>query len=202
MTHHETPNPDSKKKNSEVLTKIFFIIALYISFLFSGIFEEKLYKGKYTSDSNPKVSVKFSHPTIAILVNSIIAWVISMIALASMGKPVKSPFEKNDKLLLGSYYMFSRLSSENSLNYLDFISKIIGKSCKSVSSKKYYLKLLVILIYFLYNVPFVGEYVLKKLVNQKSTTQVHTHGYNDLVKVVITTLSIILFNLEDNVIFF
>jgi hypothetical protein len=134
MTHHETPSQDSKKKNSEVLTKIFFIIALYISFLFSGIFEEKLYKGKYTSDSNPNKSVKFAHPTIAILVNSIIAYVISMIALASMSKPVKSPFEKNDKLLLGSYYMFSRLSAENSLNYLDFISKIIGKSCKSVSS--------------------------------------------------------------------
>jgi hypothetical protein len=136
MVHHDTPNPDSVKKNSEVLTKIFFIIALYVSFLFSGIFEEKLYKGKYVSDVDSNKTVKFAHPTIAIMVNSIISCVISMIALASMKAPVKSPFEKNDKLLLGSYYMFSRISSENSLNYLDFISKIIGKSCKSVSSKK------------------------------------------------------------------
>ncbi len=41
--------------------------------------------------------------------------------------------------------------------------------------------------------------MLKKLVNQKTETQVHTHGYGDLIKVIITTLSIILFNLEDNV---
>lgn len=50
------------------------------------------------------------------------------------GKSTKSPFHGNDKLLLGSYYMGSRFSAECSLRYLDFISKIIGKSCKSASS--------------------------------------------------------------------
>lgn len=34
--------------------------------------------------------------------------------------------------------------------------------------------------------------------NQKGESKVHTHGYNDLIKVVITTLSIILFNYQDN----
>jgi hypothetical protein len=178
------------KKENETLTKIFFIIALYVAFLFSGIFEEKLYKGSYFSHSDPSKKIKFSHPVIAIFTNSVISFIIASIALKSTKKPDATPFEKNDKLLLGTYYMLSRTTSENSLNYLDFISKIIGKSCKSVS---------IILIYFLYNVPFIGEYVLKKLVNQKTDTAIHTHGYNDLVKVVITTLSIILFNLEDNV---
>lgn len=40
------------------------------------------------------------------------------------------------------------------------------------------------------------------MVNQKHDSSVHTHGYNDLVKVIITTLSIILFNIEDNVILY
>lgn len=50
----------------------------------------------------------------------------------------------------------------------------------------------------MYNVPYIGEYFLKSLVNQKGNSQVHSHGYTDLIKVVITTLSIILFNCEEN----
>ncbi len=52
--------------------------------------------------------------------------------------------------------------------------------------------------YYLYNVPYLGT-LLKRLVNQKDGKGMHTHGYNDLIKVVITTLSIILFNIEDTV---
>ena len=137
MVDNETPKEGSaSNKNSEIFTKIFFIIGLYVSFLFSGIFEEKLYKGSYFSDSDPSIKIKFSHSLIAIFANSVIAAIISGGILASMKTPEKSPFEKNDKLLLGTYYMMSRTSAESSLNYLDFISKIIGKSCKSVSSKK------------------------------------------------------------------
>lgn len=40
--------------------------------------------------------------------------------------------------------------------------------------------------------------LFKALVNQKSEKTIHTHGYADLVKVVITTLSILLFNYEDS----
>lgn len=138
MTNQETPK-DNKKSNSETLLKIFFIIGLYVSFLFSGIFEEKLYKGKYVSDKDPSISIKFNHPLIAIFANSIIALIISQFALSSMKKPENTPFEKNDKILLGTYYMISRTTAENSLNYLDFISKIIGKSCKSVSSKYFHI---------------------------------------------------------------
>jgi hypothetical protein len=139
MTLKETPShnivANKENKQSETLTKILFIIALYVSFLFSGIFEEKLYKGTYVSDKDPSQSIKFKHPLIAIFFNSVISYLISTIALATMKTPEKTPFEKNDKIMLGTYYMLSRVTAENSLNYLDFISKIIGKSCKSVSSK-------------------------------------------------------------------
>jgi len=57
----------------------------------------------------------------------------------------------------------------------------------------------VILIYYLYNVPFIGEHIVKKLVNQKNNSSVHTHGYSDVFKVLITTASIVLFNLEESV---
>lgn len=48
----------------------------------------------------------------------------------------------------------------------------------------------------MYNIPFVGD-LLTMLVNQPKNESVHSHGYNDLFKVLITTLSIILFNCED-----
>jgi hypothetical protein len=102
--------------------------------------------------------------------------------------------------MLGTFSMCSRVSSENALNYLDFISKIIGKSCKSISSKFFSnLNFIVIAIYFLYNIPFIREKIIKKLINQKDELKLHTHGMNDLLKVVVTTLSILLFNLEESV---
>jgi len=50
-------------------------------------------------------------------------------------QPKATPFKISDKILLGSYYMLIRLAGDYSLQYLDYITKIIGKSCKSVSSK-------------------------------------------------------------------
>ncbi len=71
-------------------------------------------------------------------------------------------------------------------------------SASLVSLLRVYLINLVIMIYYCYNLPVIGQ-LLKKLVNQDKASSVHSHGYNDLIKVVITTLSIILFNCEDAV---
>jgi hypothetical protein len=131
MAKLETPKQEDKNKHSVIWTKIFFIVGLYVSFLFSGIFEEKLYKTIYSSENTPKI--KFSHPIIAILLNSFISLVISSGFLLTFKSSEQTPFKTEDKVLLGTYYMLSRTTAENSLNYLDFISKIIGKSCKSVS---------------------------------------------------------------------
>jgi hypothetical protein len=135
MTKNETPDSEHVEINtgrySEFVTKMFYIISLYICFVFSGIFEEKLYKTNYTLGSE---KVKFHHPSIAIMANSIIATFIAQIVLMTMKKQKESPFKKGDKFMLGSYFVLSKLTAENSINYLDFISKIIGKSCKSVAS--------------------------------------------------------------------
>lgn len=52
------------------------------------------------------------------------------------------------------------------------------------------------MVYFMYNMPVIGS-LFKKLVHQKSEKAVHGNGYSDLIKVIITTLSIILFNFEE-----
>lgn len=53
----------------------------------------------------------------------------------------------------------------------------------------------------MYNLPLVGA-GLKKLINQQSKDNVHTHGWSDFVKVVITTTAILLFNSEEGVKYF
>jgi len=36
---------------------------------------------------------------------------------------------------MGAYYMIIRFTGDYSLQFLDYVTKIIGKSCKAVSSK-------------------------------------------------------------------
>ena len=55
------PQGETKTHSDGILTKAFYIIALYALFLFSGIFEEKLYKNTYTENK-----IKFKHPLFAI----------------------------------------------------------------------------------------------------------------------------------------
>ncbi len=140
---------NTNSNNSELFGKAFFIASLYGLFLCSGLFEEKIYKGTYISDNDPSVAIKLKHSSIPIMINTFISYIISSIALSFLPKADKSPINTQDKLMLGAYYIASRSSSENSLHFLDFISKIIGKSCKSVSSK--YFKLNQI-YYLLYNI--------------------------------------------------
>lgn len=77
----ETPTGN----NDGFMIKVFFIVALYSSFVFSGVYEEKLYKGTYSpSNESPDMKIKFSHPLLAILCNSIVAYAISALVLNSM----------------------------------------------------------------------------------------------------------------------
>jgi hypothetical protein len=85
-----TPKPSERESSSThkstdgPLTVLFYIVALYISFLCSGVFEEKLYKGTYISDSAGGNKIKFSHPLLAILCNSFVAYIISSAVLVKM----------------------------------------------------------------------------------------------------------------------
>lgn len=110
-----------------------------------------------------------------------------------------------DKFILGIYNLISRVCAEKSLKYVDFIMKIIGKSCKSGASKLInFINLinliLVILTYYLYSLPLLGD-VFKKLINlEDQGKKEHPELKDDLIKVCLTTASIILFNWEDSVI--
>lgn len=72
----------SIQPKTSFLSMLFLISGLYISFIISGVFEEKLYKGKYT-DSNG-IHYKFSQPSLALFLTSLLSFLISAIALARM----------------------------------------------------------------------------------------------------------------------
>jgi hypothetical protein len=84
-----TPNPESSSISTsnnynDVIIKVFFIVGLYASFLFSGIYEEKLYKGNYFNLEDPPKKLKFGHPLLAIFINSLISYILSEIILFAM----------------------------------------------------------------------------------------------------------------------
>lgn len=57
---------------------------------------------------------------------------------------------------------------------------------------------IVILVYYLYSLPVIGD-IFRKLINEKKDEKKeHPELKDDLIKVCITTASIILFNLEDS----
>jgi hypothetical protein len=60
---------------------IFFISGLYVSFVVSGVFEEKLYKTKYLDG---KLEYKFAQPSFALFFISLISLSISLIMLKTM----------------------------------------------------------------------------------------------------------------------
>jgi len=59
----------------QIAWKIFYIVGLYISFVISGIFEEKLYKGTYTDSQ--KFKFKFDQPMLALFLNGLISYLIA-----------------------------------------------------------------------------------------------------------------------------
>ena len=60
--------------------KIFIILGLYVSFVISGIFEERLYKGTFTDKNDKKF--RFELPMIALLLNGIMSYAISSFVLS------------------------------------------------------------------------------------------------------------------------
>jgi len=72
MVKEITANIDYK----HLALKIFYIIGLYVSFVISGIFEEKLYKGTYVDEKNNK-KYKFDQPMLALFLNGLISYLIA-----------------------------------------------------------------------------------------------------------------------------
>lgn len=135
---------DNQKSDSPII-KAILILLLYLLFILSGIQEEKQYKTKYPSPNSSSSYVQLKHPTISIFMVSIVTSIISIVGYSIAKKQIKhpeeAPFHSMDRPLLGIYYIFSKYSSEYSIQYVDYIIKVIGKSCKSASSKKLYITL-------------------------------------------------------------
>lgn len=68
-------NIATKIDYKQLAWKVFYIVGLYISFVISGIFEEKLYKGTYVDKKNNKF--RFDQPMLALFLNGLISYLIS-----------------------------------------------------------------------------------------------------------------------------
>jgi len=68
-------------KRPSIVSMIFFISGLYVSFVLSGVFEEKLYKTKYFDG---KQEFKFTQPSFAIFFISLFSLTISLVMLKTL----------------------------------------------------------------------------------------------------------------------
>jgi hypothetical protein len=188
-------NPQSNNDSS--LTKMIYIILLYVFYLFGGLYNEKLTKTEYEyKDINNQNKIfKFKYPSISLCFPSILSFVISSFMLKKMKNKyfstnIESPISFHDKSIIGIMHIISSFSAQTALIYLDFIVKTIGKSCKSAS---------IMFIYFLNTIPFCNS-LLKKLLNNKKSNEDKKDKIliKDVIKVLMTTTSVILFNLSSD----
>ena len=177
-------------------TKLTYIVLIYVFYLFGGLFNEKLTKStyEYTDIDNNVKTFKFKYPLIILCSLSSFSLVIS----SYMSQKMKYKLFKNsnispvsfyDKSIIGILHTISTFTSQLSLLYIDFIVKTIGKSCKSAS---------IMFLYFLNSIPLCHK-ILKKLLNNnidENKSSLEKIKIKDLTKVIITTISVVLFNLS------
>ena len=191
---------DTHIQDESPLIKMIYIILLYVFYLFGGLFNEKLTKTEYEyidiDNNNTKKIFKFKYPSISLCFPSILSFVISSFMLKRMKEKyykskTESPITSQDKSIIGILHIISSFTAQTALIYLDFIVKTIGKSCKSAS---------IMFIYFLNTIPFCNR-LLKKLLNNQNKIvedkkdKIHI---KDVIKVLMTTTSVILFNLSSD----
>ena len=187
----EKVNRYKEEKKHTSITKMIYIILLYVFYLFGGLFNEKLTKTEYEYlDENNNIQIlKFKYPAISLCFPSILSFAISYFML-NKKKKTESPISFHDKSIIGILYIISSFSSQTALIYLDFIVKTIGKSCKSAS---------IMFIYFLNTIPFCNKLLKRLLNNNKLSGDKNTPILlKDIIKVLMTTTSVILFNLSSD----
>ena len=185
-------------ENESSLTKLIYIILIYIFYIFGGILNEKLTKTSYEyRDSNNKIqNFRFKYPLIILCTLSSFSLLVS----SYMSQKMKSKLFKNskispisfyDKSIIGILHTASTFTSQLSLLYIDFIVKTIGKSCKSASF---------LFLYFLNSLSFCNK-LFKKILNnnkEKNKNTAEKVQLKDLIKVILTTISVVLFNLSSD----
>ena len=187
---------EKQKDTQSSLTKLTYIILIYVFYIFGGLFNEKLTKNEYEyrDTNNETKKFKFKDPLIILCTLSSFSLIVSFY----MSKKMKyklfqdskvSPISFYDEAILGVLHTGSTFTSQLSLLYIDFIVKTIGKSCKSAS---------IIFLYFLNSIPFIHDF-LQKLLNNNTANNKNTKdkiNIKDIIKVIITTISVFLFNLN------
>jgi len=179
-------------------TKLTYIVMIYVFYIFGGLFNEKLTKStyEYTDKDNNVKTFKFKYPLIILCSLSSFSLVISSYMSQKMKyKLFKdsniSPVSFYDKSIIGILHTISTFTSQLSLLYIDFIVKTIGKSCKSAS---------IMFLYFLNSIRLCHK-ILKKLLNNnidENKSSLEKIKIKDLTKVIITTISVVLFNLSSD----
>ena len=181
--------------NESSLTKMIYIILLYIFYLFGGLFNEKLTKTlyEYKDKYNNIRTLRFKYPSISLCTLSILSFTISSCMLNKMKTKIYkdqiiNPISFHDKSIIGVFYTISTFTGQIALIYLDFIVKTIGKSCKSAS---------IMFLYYLNTIPFCNN-LLKKILNNNNEKNAKDNKIQkkDVIKVIMTTASVILFNLS------
>ena len=184
------------KSEENPLTKFIYILLLYSFFIFSGLFEEKIFKQEYEyiNEKNEIKKIKFKNANISLFIISFFSIIVSNIGLLYSSSEFKGEknikiFSNSDKTILGIFYVISKYSADSSLQFVDFIIKVIGKSCKSAS---------ILIISLFNNVPIIGA-IFKKLINFKDDKKnMANYTFNDIIKVILNTLSVILFTFGSN----
>ena len=102
-----------------------------------------------------------------------------------------APVSFYDKSIIGILHTISTFTSQFSLLYIDFIVKTIGKSCKSASF---------LFLYFLNSIPLFNKFFKKilnnNIIEKDNKSSSEKISLKDLIKVLLTTISVILFNLS------
>jgi len=188
---------EKEEETESSLTKLTYILLIYIFYIFGGLFNEKLTKNEYEyidSNNTPK-KFKFKDPLIILCTLSSFSLIISFYMSRKMKHKFfqsskSSPISFNDEAILGVLHTMSTFTSQLSLLYIDFIVKTIGKSCKSAS---------IIFLYFLNSIPFINQFLQKLLNNNtynNNKNSKDTINIKDIIKVIITTISVFLFNIN------
>ena len=185
----ETPNIDLQDQKENSLTKTILIFLIYAFYLLGGLFNEKLTKTNYSTD-NTNI-IRFKYPSISLCSLSFLSIIISSFMSSKTRNKLKlnpslNPISFRDKSIIGIFYSISMFSSQISLLYLDFIVKTIGRSLKSAA---------IMFLFFLNSIPLFSN-ILKKVLNNNEKEASNKISSKDLIKVTMTTISVLLFNLS------
>lgn len=122
---------------------------------------------------------KFSY--IILLLSGVISVVKSY---SKIKNDPKNYFGFKDKMLMSIYHFLYKYLPEYSISITDFMSKLIGKSCKS---------LCLILVILLNKLPVFNKF-FSLLINEENYSHSSDLNFKDIIKGVLNTVSIILFS--------